>query len=167
MLASHPIFADILTRLIPIIAYRLVNLTVGIDTEPTYTSIIPAIVTEAALQFSVFAVNITCLKPLLQAFHSSPATYSKTSSYSRSGVRSFSSRDQYANLDAMELAPGQITAYESRDHSENKTYPVNSSANPGTSDDAVSALTDNSEAAILQRDTEPSSRPGHSIALAI
>jgi hypothetical protein len=55
--------------LAPIIGLRLYYLSPSENTNPTYTSIIPHILTEAASNFALVATSVTSLKPFLKPFH--------------------------------------------------------------------------------------------------
>lgn len=61
--------ANVMNRLIPLVVIRLVLLSPNRNSDPTYTSALPAIVTEAALEFALFSTSITALKPFLRPFH--------------------------------------------------------------------------------------------------
>ena len=56
-------------RLIPIIAVRLFYLSPDENYDPTLTSIIPHILTEAAMSYALISTSITSLKPFLKPFH--------------------------------------------------------------------------------------------------
>jgi hypothetical protein len=56
-------------RLIPILAARLFFLSPDENYDPTLTSIIPHILTEAAMDYALVSTSITCLKPFLKPFH--------------------------------------------------------------------------------------------------
>ncbi|KAJ9607858.1 hypothetical protein H2200_007937 [Cladophialophora chaetospira] len=78
--------------LIPLIALRLVYLSPAQNNDPTVTSIIPAILTEAALEFSLLSTSITALKPFLRPLHTSAVVNSvggnaSSDPYSRSYSR--------------------------------------------------------------------------------
>ncbi|EXJ66100.1 uncharacterized protein A1O5_10715 [Cladophialophora psammophila CBS 110553] len=77
--------------LIPLIALRLVYLSPAKNENPTVTSIIPHILTEAALEYSVLCTSITALKPFLRPLHSSAIVNSvggnASNPYSRSQGR--------------------------------------------------------------------------------
>ncbi|KAF5136352.1 hypothetical protein E5D57_000112 [Metarhizium anisopliae] len=56
-------------RLIPLVAARLWLLSPGVNANPTNTSIVPSIITQATLHFSVLSASITSLRPFLRTFH--------------------------------------------------------------------------------------------------
>lgn len=53
----------------PILAGRLYLLSPGENDNATWTSVLPGILTEAALEYSLIATSITALKPFLRPFH--------------------------------------------------------------------------------------------------
>ncbi|KID81634.1 hypothetical protein MGU_11011 [Metarhizium guizhouense ARSEF 977] len=55
--------------LIPLVAARLWLLSPGVNTDPTDTSIVPSIITQTTLHFSVLSASITSLRPFLRTFH--------------------------------------------------------------------------------------------------
>ena len=88
--------------MIPIIVYRLIYLSPTHNTNPTYTTIVPNIITEAIIQFSIISASVTSLKPFLQSLHpahmvSSAAESSGLVSTDRTGSRG----DVYYRLDPL------------------------------------------------------------------
>jgi hypothetical protein len=72
--AAHrtPLFSphtDLASSIAPILAGRLFLLSPGQNNDPTWTSILPGILTEAALEYALIATSITALKPFLRPFH--------------------------------------------------------------------------------------------------
>lgn len=69
--SSSPHVDPVLTtdRLIPLVAARLWLLSPGVNANPTDTSIVPSIITQATLHFSVLSASITSLRPFLRTFH--------------------------------------------------------------------------------------------------
>lgn len=77
-----------LGRLIPIIAIRLFYLSPSENLDPTVTSILPNIFTEASLEYSIISASVTCLKPFLRPFHSGFVDIIPSADSSlRSGIR--------------------------------------------------------------------------------
>lgn len=76
-------------RLIPIIAIRLFYLSPSENFDPTFTSILPNIFTEASLEYCLISASVTCLKPFLRPFHSGAvvSTIISADSDLRSGIR--------------------------------------------------------------------------------
>lgn len=64
------LFAEVLYRLIPIVALRLWYLSPSKNTDPNNPAITAGIYTEVALECAFMLSNITCLKPFLRPFHS-------------------------------------------------------------------------------------------------
>lgn len=77
------------------IAFRLVFLAPARNLDPTLTSIMPAILTQAVLHFSMIASCVTTLKPFLR--HFGPTIVLESANVS-SGKRS---RDPYYHLDVL------------------------------------------------------------------
>ncbi|OAQ60790.1 hypothetical protein VFPPC_16769 [Pochonia chlamydosporia 170] len=55
--------------LIPLVIARLYLLSPAVNTKPTFTSIVPSIVSEATLHFSVIFTSVTSLRPFVRTFH--------------------------------------------------------------------------------------------------
>jgi hypothetical protein len=93
---SHHLTRD---RLIPVVVVRLFYLSPSENSEPTVTSIIPNIITEAALELCLISACITSLKPFLQPVHSGYMVTSVNAPGSsfRSGKRA-KSQDSYYML---------------------------------------------------------------------
>jgi hypothetical protein len=71
---THPVLSTFgkltqLHRLIPIIGLRLFYLSPNESHDPTVTSILPHILTEAAMDYAIVSTSITALKPFLKPFH--------------------------------------------------------------------------------------------------
>ena len=71
-LFRHP---NVLLRLIPIVVIRLYYLAPEENSNPTFTSIVPHVLTEGVLNGALMATSIPALKPFLQPLHTgaSPA----------------------------------------------------------------------------------------------
>ena len=94
---SHDLTRD---RLIPVVVVRLFYLSPSENSEPTVTSIIPNIITEAALELCLISACITSLKPFLQPVHSGymvNTSVGAPGSSFRSGMRQ-KSQDSYYML---------------------------------------------------------------------
>jgi hypothetical protein len=88
--------------LVPIIAVRLLYLSPNKNPDPTFSSIVPNIITEGALQFSIISASITSLRPFLRSLH--PGYAVDSSGTKRSGLRSTNrsgSQDPYYRLDVI------------------------------------------------------------------
>lgn len=86
-------------------AARLYYLASSYNTDPTYTSIVPHIATEAALHFSVVSASITSLRPFLRSFHQDYTIDSKSAS--KHSVRSGDNsrrRESYYRLETLTKA---------------------------------------------------------------
>jgi hypothetical protein len=104
---SHNLTPD---RLIPIVAIRLFCLSPSENSDPTATSIIANILTEAALELCLISACITSLKPFLQPIHSGYIVNSVGAPGSglRSGIRA-KSQDSYYMLSAAKGADNDGT----------------------------------------------------------
>jgi hypothetical protein len=107
-LTSH---TDLDNRLAPILAVRLWLLSPGQNDDPTETSILPGVLTEAALEYAIIATSITALKPFLRPFHTGAivnsvggagsglmygsAAYKGQGVYIRSGSKSVDQKEEY------------------------------------------------------------------------
>jgi hypothetical protein len=60
---------DFLASITPILIGRLYFLSPSQNDDPTWTSVLPGILTEAALEYAIIATSITALKPFLRPFH--------------------------------------------------------------------------------------------------
>ena len=69
-----------IARLVPLVAARLYLISPDVDSDPTYTNIIPDILTEITFHFSVISASITSLRPFLRTFHIEYAADSKIAS---------------------------------------------------------------------------------------
>lgn len=131
------ITSSILTkiRLIPIIATRLFYLSPAKNPDPTFSSIIPNIITEVALQFSIISASVTSLRPFLRSLHPG-YTVDSSGTHNRSGLRSgirTGSQDPYYRLDAISKkgrseVSGSVTA---NDRSTDGLAPGHGIAYPG------------------------------------
>ena len=117
-------------RLIPIVAIRLFYLSPSENSDPTITSIIANILTEAALELCLISACITSLKPFLQPIHSGYIVNSVGAPGSglRSGIRA-KSQDSYYMLSTVkgrdndgtlvslnELGPAKVAGGAGDDH---------------------------------------------------
>lgn len=92
----------ITNSLIPIVAVRLLYLSPQKNSDPTFSSIIPNIITEGVLQFSIISASVTSLRPFLRSLH--PGYAVDSSGTQRSGLRSANrsgSQDPYYRLDVI------------------------------------------------------------------
>ncbi|KAJ6786768.1 hypothetical protein PWT90_10742 [Aphanocladium album] len=85
------------------IGFRLAYLTPANNSDPTLTSIVPAILTQAVLHFSIIASCVTTLKPFLRHFDPTYVLESAEISTSKRSRTSLTnpSRDPYYRLGAM------------------------------------------------------------------
>lgn len=102
--------------MIPIVIYRLIYLSPKHNTNPTYTNIVPNIITEAIMQFSIISASVTSLKPFLRSLHpahmvSSAAESSGLVSSDRAGSRG----DVYYRLDPLKPVANPLD-HRSRTH---------------------------------------------------
>lgn len=89
-------------RLIPLVAVRLFYLSPSQNPDPTFTSILASILTEAVLDFCLISASLTSLRPFLRPFHSGYIVDSVGAPGSglRSGIRT-RSHDVYYTLSAV------------------------------------------------------------------
>lgn len=95
--------AKLSSSLFPFVGFRLAYLTPEKNSDPTLTSIIPALLTQAVLHFSIIASCVTTLKPFLRHFDPTYVLESaeiNTSKRSRvSTTTTNPSRDPYYRLE--------------------------------------------------------------------
>lgn len=92
----------ITSSLIPIVAVRLFYLSPKRNPDPTFSSIVPNIMTEGVLQFSIISASITSLRPFLRSLH--PGYAVNSNGTQKSGHRSTNrsgSQDPYYRLDVV------------------------------------------------------------------
>lgn len=94
-------------RLIPLIVTRIYYLSPSRNPNPTLSTILPSILTEAALEYAFMSASITSLKPFLRPFHSGRYIIN-TVGAPGSGLRSDlkDSQDPYYQLSAVSVGGG-------------------------------------------------------------
>ncbi|KAG6030823.1 hypothetical protein E4U19_000266 [Claviceps sp. Clav32 group G5] len=83
--------------LVPIVGYRLAYLNPAEIADLTLDTVVPTILTEAAVNFSIIAGSLTCLKPFLRTFNPPCATERR----GQSSTGGNGTRDSYLRLDTL------------------------------------------------------------------
>ena len=156
----------ILGSLIPIVAVRLFYLSPGQNHNPTVTSIIAAIITQFALQYSFMSASVTALRPFLRPFHSGHMlvdTVGAPGSGLHSGIRN-GSQDAYHKLGAvrgtdkgMPISTVSALASVNDDYQPTVTSPKHHSSKPSR-DDMKSVDSQGSDQMIIRKTRDYSVR---------
>lgn len=159
----------VLLRLIPIVAIRLYYLGPEENHNPTFTSIIPHVLTEGVLNGALMATSIPALKPFLQPLHTgaSPAAAGAGGHYHSSGRRSQAAATYMLSSVAgkKELAQTTVSATPRTDleniqhrpevcFNDDERSSGNMSKNDGQQDDAESVESNSSRQMMIIRATK-------------